>query len=156
MTAGYQGIDTSVQKGATYFQPMTIPVQPNQLNTATSLSTTQTTDEIDAGKSVVSEVATLPYGYFLVEVKAQFANNYLTTEQNKRDVVAIVSRYYDKDSYTSSSTDSSVVYTHHGSPMMLSSFGCRILDSDKTLATNIGQDNTVFLEVIKAEKNKSK
>lgn len=156
MTAGYQGIDTSVQKGATYFQPMTIPVQPNQLNTATSLSTTQTTDEIDAGKSVVSEVATLPYGYFLVEVKAQFANNYLTTEQNKRDVVAIVSRYYDKDSYTSSSTDSSVVYTHHGSPMMLSSFRCRILDSDKTLATNIGQDNTVFLEVIKAEKNKSK
>jgi len=36
--------------------------------------------------------------------------------------------------------------------MMLSSFRCRILDSEKNLVDNIGNDNTLFMEIVKAPK----
>ena len=149
-TGGFQGIDTAISKSATFFQPLTLA--GNEINTTTLFSTTDTTDTIEAGASVISQVRTLPYGYFLVEVTAQFRNNYVTTNQTKGNVVAIMSRYYDKDSYTSSGADASLVYTHSGVATLLNSFKCRILDSDKNLADNIGPDNTIFLEVVKAQK----
>ena len=62
-----------------------------------------------------------------------------------------MSRYYSESSYTSSSSDASLVYTHNSDePIIINSFKCRVLNSDKKLAQNIGKDNTIFLELVKA------
>ena len=80
----------------------------------------------------------------------------ITIDNTKDNVVAIVSRYYEADSFTSAGSEASVVYTHKGAPLLLSSFKCRILTPEKILAKNIGPDNTIFLEVVKNNLNKKK
>jgi len=71
----------------------------------------------------------------------------------KNNIRAIVGRYYEINSYTSGTQGDSLLYTHIGQPMFLESFKCRILDSDQNLASNLGPDNTIFLQVVKNPKN---
>ena len=109
--------------------------------------------EISAGASVLdTDDETTTFGYFLVEVQGNFINNYLNQEGNFKHIVSIVSRYYSKQNYTSSTSADSIIYTHKGDPVMLNSFNCRILNSQKKVAQNIGEDNTVILELVKADK----
>ena len=148
MTGGFQGVDTVVQKETTnYF------AAPQFNQTGTIFATTDNTVPIYAPVSVLNDEVQVAFGYFLVSVKAQFKNNFITPNENKNDIVSIVSRYYAKGSYTSASSADSLIYQHKGSPVLLSSFDCRILDSDGNLANNIGGDNTVFLELVKGNPN---
>ncbi len=154
-TQGFQGIDTAIQKGnpADGSPPTTTPFyHPLVVGANTLFSTANDTDPILAGSSILSsDSPDLAFGYFLIEVKAQFNNNYITTNENKNHIVAIMSRYYSESSYTSSSSDASLVYTHRSNePIIINSFKCRVLNSDKKLAQNIGKDNTIFLELVKA------
>ena len=113
----------------------------------------QTTKNIRAGDGLLAATGgATTFGYFLVEVQAAFGNNYINNNGNFKHIVAIVSRYYEKESYTSSTSADSIIYTHSGNPVIINSFNCRILNSDKSLAQNIGQDNTIILEVQKAPK----
>lgn len=147
MTGGFQGIDTVTQKETdNYFKA------PELEAGSAVFASTNATDPIPASVSVISDDTDVAFGYFLVSVKAQFANNFLTPEQNNSSIVSIVSRYYSKDSYTAGSSADSIVYVHKGSPQLLSAFDCRILDSDGNLADNIGGDNTIFLQVVKVPK----
>ena len=116
------------------------------------LSTSSKTVGVEAVDGVLAGSQRVTFGYYLIEVEAQFQNNYITSDQNRRNVMGIVSRYYVKDSYTSGGEDASVIYTHSGEPQLLSSFNIRILDSDKIVAQNIGTDNTVHLLIVKAPK----
>ena len=46
----------------------------------------------------------------------------------------------------------SLVYTHKGAPLILSSIRSRILLPNRSVPSNIGEDNTIFfLQVIKAQ-----
>ena len=147
ITSNYQGIDTAYQKTDKFWQ---VPAIGQSGQAATSFFSTSTkTTAISAGDSVLSQDDKMSFGYYLIEVRANFQNNYLTFDENRRNVMAIVSRYYFKDAYTSATSDDSLIYTHSGEPMLLSSFDIRILDSDKVLANNIGSDNTIFLNIIK-------
>jgi len=92
------------------------------------------------------------FGYYIIEVNSQFKNDFLTESNNYRNIQQIVSRYYELNSYTNGNSDGSIIYTHSGEPVLLQSFKCRILDSDKVLASNIGEDNTVHIEIIKNNK----
>jgi hypothetical protein len=146
MTGGFQGVDTVVAKETnSYF------AAPKFTGTGTIFATTDDTVPVYALQSVLSDDTTVAFGYFLVSVKAQFSNNFITPVDNKGDIVSIVSRYYAKDNYTSASSADTIVYQHKGSPVLLSSFNCRILDSDGKLAKNIGGDNTLFLELVKGD-----
>ena len=118
------------------------------------LSTSAKTIGVEATTGVLAGQEKQSFGYYLIEVEAQFQNNYVTQDENRRSVMGIVSRYYAKDSYTSASEDASIIYTHTGSPQILSSFNIRILDSDKNVAQNIGTDNTIHLLVAKAPNKK--
>lgn len=106
--------------------------------------------QIEASNSVLS--ATSTFGYFLIEINAKFGGNFVMKNQNKNNIRAIVGRFYELNSYTSGTEGDSLVYTHKGNPVFLESFQCRILDSDKNVAPNLGDDNTIFLQVIKAPK----
>lgn len=89
------------------------------------------------------------FGYYLIEVKSNFKNKFFTEDNNYNHIAQIVNRYYELNSYTSAESGQ-VVYVHQGEPALLQSFHCRVLTSDKQLAPNIGNDNTIHLEIVKS------
>ena len=102
--------------------------------------------------------ANLREGYFLVAIDTtmkqdfrgatQNGNNPALTNSNR--VQAIVNRYYSTASFTAMEGGiGSVVYTHKGNPVNVSSFKVSILDPTGLPAENIGANNTVFLEIKK-------
>ena len=153
-TGEFIGIDQGVDKTQGHdssYKPLTLTAN-NQ--GSPQFSTSDKTIPIEAVSSVLGSIQKIDFGYFLVEVKAQFENDFRTPNDKKANIVAIVSRYYELNSFTSSDQGNSLVYTHKGQPLLLSSFHCRILDSEKQLSANIGKDNTVFLEIVKAPAKK--
>lgn len=115
--------------------------------------TNDVNNSIEASSSVFNNIDS--FGYFLIEVNAKFLGKYITKDQNRNNIRGIVGRYYEVNSYTSGGESDSLLYTHKGNPMFLESFRCRILDSDKNLASNLGNDNTIFLQLVKAPKEKN-
>ena len=153
VVGGYEGLDAIVDKTSGNEKALA-PLIPTA-NTI-KYSSSDRTLGITSQNSIMASESKIDYGYFLIEVKAQFQNNFITPNENRGDVVAIVSRYYELDSFTSSTASDSIIYTHQGEPQRLSSFRCRILDNKKQLAQNIGTDNTIFLEIVKAQKTPKK
>ena len=51
-------------------------------------------------------------------------------------------------SYTMGSPNS-ITYTHRGQPIVLSKFYTRILQPNRTVPEQLGDDNTVFIEIIR-------
>jgi len=94
------------------------------------------------------------FGYFIVEIGHKLKNEFYTPNNNYRNFQQVVSKYYVQNSYTTGSSDGSLIYTHNGAPTLLESFQCRILDSDKQLADNIGEDNTIHIVLVRATQNK--
>jgi len=91
--------------------------------------------------------------YYLIEIESKFKNNLLTSDfGNMKNVAGIANTYFNSSNFTSTNSADSFIYQHSGEPQMLQSFGIRILDSTKNLATGLGPDNTVFIEIIKAPK----
>lgn len=159
ITQGFQGIDSVLQKGnvldqtAPFWQPPTlpsaVPASGKGFSSNAVFSSQDKTVEIEADRSIFAANTQLPFGYFLVEVNANFQTKLKSPQGERGSIVSIVSRYYSQGSYTSASADSALVYKHTGEPTILTSFNCRILNSDGELA-NVGGDNTVFLEIIRA------
>lgn len=158
ITAGFQGIDSVLSKGniadptAPFWQPPTLPTAPTESTGGSRnaiFSSQDKTVEIEADRSIFAANTQLPFGYFLVEVNANFQTKLKNPTGERGSIVSIVSRYYSQGSYTSASADSALVYKHTGQPTILTSFNCRILNSDGDLA-NVGGDNTIFLEIIRA------
>ena len=154
-TAGYQGIDTVVTKKDISITQAGFPFVNDfgsgGNNSGFDLSTLQKTSPISAGKNILTAADSSNFGYYLVEVQSNFQTNLINEDSNMRSTMGIVSRYYVKDSYTSAGEEASLLYTHKGEPMILSSFNIRIKDSDRELATDIGPDSTVFLQIVKAD-----
>jgi hypothetical protein len=146
LTGQFDGVDSAVSKTGAGKGFAIVPTIPADGLASTS---SDTIGILAANSSLNQQFS---FGYFLVEVNAKFENDFYTINQNRGNIKAIVSRYYSLDSYTSGNEQGSVVYTHEGPPLTLSSFACRILNSDKELATNIGEDSTIFLEIVKAPK----
>jgi hypothetical protein len=94
---------------------------------------------------------TTNYGYFLLEINAGFANNdFISETAIKHNIQAIISKYYSQASYTTGSEADGIVYTHlSDTTIYLNTIKIRVLNSDGTLATDIGPDNTVFLKLVK-------
>tara|TARA_Y100000114_G_scaffold105871_1_gene99135 strand:- start:856 stop:2850 length:1995 start_codon:yes stop_codon:yes gene_type:complete len=159
MTTGFMGLSDIFNKASNTFQNMLSVSAPPNTGVPLSQYVTigQATNEIRAGKGLLDVTSgKSDFGYFLIEVEAQFDNNYLTPSGNRRHIVAIVSKYYLKENYTSSTSADSIMYVHKGPPQLLNSFKCRILDSNKEVPENIGDDNTVILEIVKAQREKQK
>jgi len=90
-------------------------------------------------------------GYYLIEMIAGFQNTMIGSQKTEKNIHGIVNRYFNRGSYTSSTEQDSLVYTHRGAPLILSSIRSRILLPNRTVPDNIGSDNTIFLQVIKAQ-----
>ena len=89
------------------------------------------------------------FGYYLISVEGDFRSQFYGKEV-KSNVMSIVSRYYENNSFTSSSSSSdSVVYVHSGAPITLQKFNVKIMKPDKTVADNLGPQSAVYLEIVK-------
>tara|TARA_S200002703_G_scaffold65493_2_gene56570 strand:- start:3690 stop:5525 length:1836 start_codon:yes stop_codon:yes gene_type:complete len=148
-TGGFCGIDALVPKGKTFTH--TNPSGKNFFLPVTStdggyfVPTNGVNRRIIGDNSVLG--TTSQFGYFVIEVQGKFRNDVIGSGINKNNVVGIVGRFYELNSYTQGTEGDSIVYQHEGEPIMLDAFKCRILDSSKTLADNIGNDNTIFLTI---------
>jgi len=107
-------------------------------------------DTVEADNSTVSDIAQINTPYFLVEINAGFNTNFISTETTSSKIQAIVNRYYSKGSYTTGE-DSSLAYIHRGVPIVLSKFYTRILDPTKKVPVELGEDNTVFIEIVRGQ-----
>ena len=92
--------------------------------------------------------ANLKNGYFYVDVISNFENSITENDNTTRNTVAIVSNYYNANSFTTGTSNDSIIYTHKGQPQKLSNFRVRILDENRQYSSDLGNNNVVFLEVI--------
>lgn len=90
-------------------------------------------------------------GYYLIEIRSNFFTDKRNGQETKRNIMGIVSRFYQQDSFTSAiDGEGSFTYIHKGDPIQISNFGCRILNPNHTLAENLKNNNSIFLQVNRA------
>tara|TARA_R110001632_G_scaffold151476_1_gene269057 strand:+ start:3671 stop:5392 length:1722 start_codon:yes stop_codon:yes gene_type:complete len=127
--------------------PLLLPAFTNGVFVVTT--TANVTNGIAGGINALD--AQDAFGYYLIEINSNFKNDFLTPDNNYRGIQQIVNRYYELNSYTAGE-GGQLVYEHVGESVLLQSFHVRVLTSDKTLATNIGNDNTVHIELVRKPK----
>tara|TARA_R110001632_G_scaffold41225_1_gene103392 strand:- start:280 stop:2031 length:1752 start_codon:yes stop_codon:yes gene_type:complete len=153
-TGGFIPLSSQVNKTSTsWYKPAVIlnPAPTGVVGTP-FLSTSIDTVNILGSQNTISNTQ-FSYGYYLVEVSGNFKTNYYSNQKSP-NIMAIVSRYYELNSFTSGSSADSLVYTHESEePITLSSFGIRILQPSKQIADNLGKQTTVFLEIVRGEQD---
>lgn len=89
-------------------------------------------------------------GFFKIEVDMGINNEIVGGEHNNK-IKSVINRFYTVDSYTSSYGEGDILYQHPAgaAPIKTSDIGIRILKPDGTLSDEIGDANSVFLEIIK-------
>jgi hypothetical protein len=110
--------------------------------------------EITAANQILNARTTPQTSYFLIEINSKFKNDFISASENNRNIQAIVSTYYSTNSSTIGNSEDAIVYTHRGSPIELSGFDVRILKDDKTISSDIiNNNNVIFLQVVRASPN---
>lgn len=89
------------------------------------------------------------FGYYQIAIETNFKNMLIGTEI-KRNITALISRYYENNSYCSGNISDAITYIHKGAPVLLSSIGVRILNGDGIIVSGLGSDNSVYIQVRKA------
>ena len=105
---------------------------------------------IDASGSL-QDGSALDSGYYLVEITSNFFTEKIGS-QVKKNIMGIVSRFYQQDSFTSSiDGEGTLEYIHKGEPLSLNGFRCRILTPEHELAQGLKDNNTIFLQINRAQ-----
>lgn len=143
-TGALRSIDDTLNKKETFDK-----VSPYS-TTGTPIKTPYLT-EINASESLDGDSA-LDSGYYLIELTSNFSTNKISGEDQKRNIMGIVSRFYQQDSFTSSiDGEGTFTYVHKGTePITISKIGCRILNAQHQLAQNLKDNNTIFLQLNRA------
>jgi hypothetical protein len=119
------------------------PVFPNY-----RASTTQDNIPIFSGGIIDSgQYGQANEGYYQVEINMGIPQQFKGKDQYNNKVQGLVGKYYQSGSFTQSSGELGFTYIHKGADLELSSFKVRILNPDNTLATDIQNNNSVFLKI---------
>ena len=114
---------------------------------------------IVAINNFVGNQGAAPEGYYLVEISGSVLKaNIVTGGGYSTQIMGIVSRYYNSNSFTSSiDGEGGFSFIHRGEPELLTSLRVRILDPNRNLATGLDVTQnalkqeigktTVFLQV---------
>ena len=151
-TQGFNSIDAGVDKdfGDDALADVSkFSIVSSAVNTATIIG--DSTSSI-FGDNIFSTDST--FGYFKIELNTTFKSLLVGQDIIQRNIMAIVGKYYESNSYTSG--EEGIPYVHVGTPVQLSAIGVRILNSDNKVPANIENDNTVFLRIRKAEQPQKK
>lgn len=143
ITTGYYGLDASVIRGATSWYSR----QPVPNTQAGICSTINNTININA-ENTLDELLN-KFSHYVLQTDLGFYNNNYIGAKWYRNINAIISKYYAYQSYAFAESDAGIQYVHSGAPIQLKSVNIRILKSDITRDVNLGEDNTIILQVIK-------
>jgi hypothetical protein len=139
-TTGYLGLDASIDRGDPQGSPppgdwwLLPKVGADAGDASVSAITGLSTPILAAGQE--QQADGINFGYFLIEVEAKFQQDFVGAEYISNSIRAVVSRYYNQNSYTVGSAGDSIPYVHRGLPMLLQSMRFRILQGNKTIAPN--------------------
>ena len=140
-TGQLKSIDVPVNKSNTFDLVQTFPIDVKS----------PLKNIIDAQDSLDGDTA-LDSGYYLIELTSNFFTEKVAGNQTRRNIMGIVSRFYQQDSFTSAiDGEGTFEYIHRGDPIQISRIGCRILQPNHDLATNLKDNNTIFLQLNRAE-----
>jgi hypothetical protein len=134
----YAGLSQAVVPGGT-FAKAGFPAGAIQTNV---------TDEIVATSSAVLSNRG---SHFLVEVSGITPTDYQGAGVGNNSIRAIVGRFESFGSFSQADSSSGITVEHVGEPYMVSSLRVRILQPDGTMATEVGNDNCIFLELDRRE-----
>ncbi len=88
--------------------------------------------------------------YYQVELDLGFNQKKIGANNQNNKISGIISKFYDSASYSSSMDNSgSRPYYHKGADVQLSDIRVRLLNPEGFLTSGIGEDNVVFLSIIK-------
>ena len=141
ITSNFAGIDSAVRKDGSYYQELAV----------TNTTSVETFDLL----SIVAPLepffdSVLQHPYFMVEISGFPSSSIRNLDSDNSSIRAIISKYYSTDNFTiQSSAEGSLVYVHRGASFYLNSLHTRILDPNEKPADSIGDNNTLFLEVVK-------
>ena len=159
ITGDEAGLDTIIQKkikstvtagnfvdgGFQAFDIMT-PILQNESIISDVIGSNTIIAESKIGSSIFNEGA-----YYKISVDMGYKTE-LLGNNNNNTISSIISKYYSQNSYTSSYSEGSVPYLHKANdPLYISNIRIRILDPNNQLSDNIGDRNSVFLEVVKSQ-----
>ena len=152
ITSSYVGLDSAINRAGMSSDANSYK-KTAPLSALTSTSLTQ--NNIFGTQSIKQMV--IDEGYFMIEVDfGGKGNDIIGGEDNYYNKISsIISRFYSTDSFTSAYNEGSIPYTHRGAlPLQISSFRTRILNSEGNLSQNIGNRNSVFIEIIRNQNPK--
>lgn len=92
-------------------------------------------------------------GYYKIRVDLGINNELVSDRHLQSNIQGVISKYFSTSSYTSDMGTGSISYIHRGQPTYISRVRVRILDGEDNVDGNIGDDNTVFLAITRAEPN---
>ena len=142
-TSGYYGLDAGVIRGAaTWYLRQEVPTTQAGIN-----STINNTNAIYASETL--DVLLNKFSHYVLQTDLGFINNNYIGSQFYRNINGIISKYYAYGSYAFAESDAAIQYVHSGLPIQLKSVHIRLLKSDKKLDVNLGEDNTIILQIIK-------
>lgn len=137
MTGSYKGLDVAVIKNS--FQKVPSFADINGASTVQN--------SIFASTSLQSLIT--KEGFYIIEIDMGIPQD-IRGFKNSNRVQAIVSKYYSTNAFTSCYSEGSIPYIHRGiQPVILNKFQVRILNPDFENSKTLGDNNTLFLEVIK-------
>lgn len=88
-------------------------------------------------------------GAYLVEINSVLRNDMRGQTDDFHHVFGVVSRQWTYGQLLTAFSDSSINYTHIGDPIILNTFDIRILNQNKTVADDLGNNNSIYLQVIR-------
>jgi hypothetical protein len=143
ITDGYYGLDAGIIKGiSSWYQRQTVPATQAGIT-----STINNTISIEADKTI--DLLLNKFSHYVLMTDLGFQNNNFIGQKWYRNINGIISKYYAYGSYAFAESDAAIQYVHSGASISLKSVRVRLLKSDKTIDLNLGDDNTVILQVIK-------
>lgn len=135
-TNGYYGLNSAVSKNATWYNMQT-DITSTIDNTIPIIATTALPELLNT------------YSHFILDMNMKFNNEFIGKDVNY-NVQSIISRYYNFGSYAFGDVDGSVQYVHKGAPIYLKSIRSRILNSSKEIDKSLGDDNTIYMQIIRS------
>ena len=109
---------------------------------------------------IISAKDNIKYGtdenrpYYLIEITSGFSTDKRSGRDKNTKIMGIVNKYYQQSSgFTTDDSQGSFTYEHIGQSQKLSSFRVRILNPDSSLSDGLKNNSSVFLQIIKNNKN---
>jgi len=161
ITDGYYGLDSSIIRGTSSSPPASANTWLFR-QSVPFYSGTGSYDEAQAGicstiNSTTSILASQPidvllnkFSHYILQTDLGFSNNDYIGVEWYRNINAVISKYYAYGSYCAAESESAIQYVHKGSDIQLKSMRIRLLTSNKKIDVNLGPDNTIIFQVIKA------